>query len=339
VSGRRGDPLPRRQILVGDARDRLRELPTSSIDTIITSPPYFALRDYGHRDQLGLEFDVHAWVKNLVGVCDELARVLKPGGSLWINIADSYSNHPRQGAAKKGLLLGPQRLAIALAEAGWLVRNHAVWSKTNPMPSSVRDRLSTGHEIILLCTRSPRYFFDLDAIRVPVVTKPAKRHKNLDYQYLPDDVLPIGGDVDDNRGLNKLKAEGMAGHPLGKNPGDVWHISTAGYRGAHFATFPVALVERPLLATCPEKVCAVCGTPWRRKPADRTRTPVQIGSLMAVCTCTGDTRPGVVLDPFLGTGTVALAAETHSRDWVGIELNPTFAALAAERLAAWRRKK
>jgi site-specific DNA-methyltransferase (adenine-specific) len=339
VSGRRGDPLPRRQILVGDARDRLRELPTSSVDTIITSPPYFALRDYGHQDQLGLESDAHGWVKNVVSVCDELARVLKPSGSLWINIADSYSNHQRQGAAKKSLLLGPQRLAIALAEAGWLVRNNAVWSKTNPMPSSVRDRLSTGHETILLCTRSPRYFFDLDAIRIPVVTTAKKRHRASDYQYLPDDVLPAGGDVDDNRGLNKLKAEGMAGHPLGKNPGDVWHISTAGYRGAHFATFPVALVERPLLATCPEKVCAVCGTPWRRKAVDRSRRPPTVGPLVPACECDSNIRPGVVLDPFFGAGTVGIAAEMHGRNWIGIELNPAFAALAAERVATWRRKK
>lgn len=330
--------LPVGQILVGDVRERLAELPDGSIDTIITSPPYYNLRNYGHSDQLGLEENINGWVKNLVDVCDGLARVLKPGGSLWLNVADSYSSHHSQGAAKKSLLLGPQRLAIALGEAGWIVRNQIIWAKTNPMPSSVGDRLSCGYEAVLLLVRSPWYFFDLDAIRQPLVTTAKPKRSAEGYQYLPHHALPPDVGFDDDRGLNRLKAEGRAGHPLGKNPGDVWQLSTAGYRGAHFATFPISLVERPLLATCPEKVCATCGTPWLRKPVNRKRAAPMIGRLQPGCQCGGATRPGVVLDPFYGAGTVGLAAEIHGRDWIGIELNPEYAALAEDRLAKWRER-
>jgi DNA modification methylase len=308
------------------------------VDTVITSPPYFSLRDYGHSGQLGLEADVDAWVANLVSVCDELARVLKPTGSVWLNVADSYSAHPRQGAAKKSLLLGPQRLAIALSKANWVLRNQVIWAKTNPMPSSVGDRLSCAHEVVLFLVRCRRYFFDLDAIRQPLISEQPKRRRARAYRYLPEHAKPPDG-ADDNLGLGALKAAGIAGHPLGKNPGDVHAIPTAGYRGAHFATFPLALVERPLLATCPEKVCTACGAPWTREPVNRNRRPAVIGSLRPGCGCGAATRPGVVLDPFCGSGTTPLAAEMHGRDWVGIELNPTFAAMAEDRLAAWREQQ
>lgn len=339
MSARPVSPLPLGQILIGDVRNRLAELPTSSVDTVITSPPYFNLRNYGHPGQLGLEADVHGWVAGLVDVCDVLARVLKPSGSLWLNVGDSYSNHPQQGAAKKCLLLGPERLSIALAEAGWIIRNRVVWAKTNPMPSSIADRLSCSHEIVLLLVRSQRYFFDLDAIRQPLTSQTRKRPSATAYRYLPDDALPPDAGFDDDRGLNRLKAEGRAGHPLGKNPGDVWWLSTAGYRGAHFATFPVSLVERPLLATCPERVCAACGAPWQREPVNRGLVVPVLGRLQPACGCGADTAPGVVLDPFMGAGTVALAAEMHARNWVGVELNPTYAALARQRLTKWQEQR
>ena len=339
MSGPNQARLPLGQILIGDVRDRLGELPPSSVDTIITSPPYYALRDYGHEDQLGLESNVNGWVKHLVGICDELARVLKPTGSLWLNVGDGFSNHPRQGAAKKSLLLGPQRLAVALAEAGWSIRNQVIWAKNNPMPSSVGDRLSCGYEVVLLCVRTRRYFFDLDAIRVPATTRQKKRPNAAQYQYLPEEAVPDGADVDLNQGLNHMKAEGQAAHPLGKNPTDVWMLPTAHFRGAHFATFPVSLVERPLLAGCPERVCTACGTPWERTPVDRTRRVPVLGQLVPSCNCDAGTRPGIVLDPFMGAGTVALTAEMHGRNWVGIELNPAFAAMAQFRLDQWRRER
>jgi DNA modification methylase len=330
--------LPLGQILVGDVRERLAELPPESVDCVITSPPYFGLRDYGRRGQLGMEANVDGWVASLVEICDGLARVLKPSGSLWLNVGDGYSSHPRQSAAKKSLLLGPQRLAVALTEAGWIVRNQVIWAKTNPMPSSVSDRLSCGYEVVLFLVRSKHYYFDLDAIRQPLVSRQPKRTSALGYRYLPESAKPPEG-ADDNQGLNALKARGIAGHPLGKNPGDVWAIPTAGYRGAHFATFPLTLVERPLLATCPEKVCAACAAPWVREPVNRKRQPPVIGKLRPDCDCRAPAMPGVVLDPFMGSGTVALAAEQHGRNWVGIELNPQYATLAHQRLTRWREQQ
>jgi DNA modification methylase len=330
------DHLPLGQILLGDARERLAEIPEGSVDCVITSPPYFALRDYGHPEQIGLESDVDGWVRALVDICRQLARVLKPGGALWLNVGDGYSNHVRQGAPPKGLLLGPQRLALALAEDGWIMRNQIIWAKTNPIPSSVADRFSCGYEVLFLLVRSRHYFFDLDAVRVPPRSRAGRRTDVEGYRYLPEEALPEGGGVDDNRGLNRMKGSGKVAHPLGKNRGDVWNLSTAAYRGEHFASFPLGLVETPLLATCPEKVCAECGTPWGREKVDRDQDPPRLGSLKPACTCDAETMPGVVLDPFMGSGTVALAAEQHGREWIGCELNPVYVALARQRLAEWR---
>lgn len=165
---------PRNTILVGDAASRLAELEDSSVDCVITSPPYFRLRDYQHTGQLGLEATVQAWVEGLRPVLRQLARVLVPTGSVWLNLGDTYSTHPRQGAPAKSLLLGPERLALALIKDGWTVRNKIVWAKTNPIPSSVPDRLSTTHEVIYLLTRHKRYFFDLDAVRQPPKTAPSR---------------------------------------------------------------------------------------------------------------------------------------------------------------------
>ena len=312
--------LPRNTILLGDARQRLRELPSSSVDCVITSPPYFAVRDYGHAQQLGHEADVCAWVDQLRGLFLDATRVLKPTGSLWLNLGDGYARHPSDGASRKSLLLGPERLALVLVEDGWLLRNKVVWAKTNPMPSSVTDRLSCTYEVLYFFTRSPRYYFDLDAVRVPLRTAQHQTTRDPERAYPPSGISRQGRTINDNRGLSRLKAVGLAGHPLGKNPGDVWSLPTAGFRGAHFATFPAALVERPLLATCPPAICCACGRPVTNRP----------------CSCSAPTQPGVVLDPFLGSGTVAVVAERIGRDWLGIELNPAYVALAEQRITRAR---
>lgn len=289
--------LPRNRVLVGDARRVLARLPAASVDCVITSPPYFQLRDYGIDGQIGLEASVGEWVDELRLVAQGLARVLRPTGSFWLNLGDTYARRESFGGPRKSLLLAPERLLLALAADGWIVRNKIVWAKTNPMPHSVTDRLSNSYEVIYFLTRQPSYFFSLDAIRVPHRSRAKGRPGS---GYPPPGVTPPltrdprGG----NRGLVSLKARGMVGHPLGRNPGDVWTLASANFRGAHFATFPPALIERPLLAACPER--------------------------------------GVVLDPFFGSGTVGMVAERHRRDWVGIELNPAFAKLAEKRLTADR---
>jgi site-specific DNA-methyltransferase (adenine-specific) len=348
ASSHSANSLPRNQILIGDARTRLAELPTESVDCVITSPPYFALRDYGRPDQLGLEPTVDDWVASLIKVSAEVERVLKPSGSYWLNVADSYSHHPKEGAPKKSLLLGPQRLALALVAQGWILRNHVIWSKTNPMPSNVTDRLSCTHESVFLLTKQRRYFFDLNPIRQPLKNRrvhgrkrPSRGELTGARIYPPVGVLPRRSERahDINDGLGKMRATGQLGHPLGKNPGDVWAMGTAAYHGEHFATFPGRLVEQPLISTCPERTCSVCGVPWQRAKQQHGGRWLAVGPLKADCACRAGWRPGVVLDPFMGSGTVAVTAEQHRRDWIGIELNPDYAALAHTRLAEWRAKQ
>lgn len=159
--------LPRNAILPGDARTVLASLLPESVDCVVTSPPYFRLRDYGAAGQLGQEATVEEWVANLRAVMRGVGRVLKPHGSVWLNVADGYSRHPGTGVPPKGMLLAPERLALALAADGWLVRNKVVWAKPNPLPQSAVDRLSPTYEVVFLLTKQPDYFFDLDAIRVP----------------------------------------------------------------------------------------------------------------------------------------------------------------------------
>ena len=322
--------LPLDQVVIGDARRVLRELPAESVDCIITSPPYFRLRNYQRDGQIGLEACIDDYARELRQVARHLARVLKPGGALWLNLGDTYSRGAREGAESKSLMLAAERVALALIGDGWILRNKVVWAKTNPMPTSVRDRLSCTHEVVYFFVRSRRYFFDLDAIRVPHRSRVGRPAGVKSSWSVPEGWR--GPSTGSNNGLNRLKARGLVGHPLGKNPGDVWQLSTAGYRGAHHAVFPEKLVERPLLATCPEKVCSRCGRPWRRSSVRELGRLAVAGALRPDCECRAASRPGIVLDPFLGSGTVAAVAARHGRSWIGIELNPDFAHLTGERL-------
>lgn len=315
---RDGEPrgVPRNCILTGDALTMLRGLPDASVDCVVTSPPYFQLRNYGIPGQLGLGPTIDGWVADLRQVLREVAPVLLPTGSLWLNLGDSFSRHKKYGAPPKSLLLAPERLLLALAQDGWLVRTKVIWAKTNPMPSSVTDRLSLTHEVIYHLVRQRHYFFDLDAIRIPHRSTGSKRVRVPQHQPAIG-AAPLAAT---RGGLRELHAAGRAGHTLGKNPGDVWQIATQGYRGAHFATFPPELVRRPILATCPAVVCTACGAGQK----------VATGTLQ--CSCKAPARRGLVLDPFCGVGTVGLVARELRRDWLGIELNPDYVRLAEERL-------
>lgn len=320
----------RNVILVGDAREQLRRLPAVSVDCVVTSPPYFALRNYGVRGQLGLERSVLEWLGNLLCVIEEVARVLKPAGTLWLNLGDSYSRREAQGAPPKGLVLAPERLLLALAARGWTVRNKVVWAKPNPMPASVRDRLTSSWEPVYVLTRSRHYFFDLDAIREPHRSVRSAGGRRLRGTRPPAWAGPLAGT---QSGLDVLHAHGLPGHPLGKNPGDVWTVPAGRGRGGHHATFPEALLRRPILAGTPERVCVACGLAWERARIGRVVGRLALlGALAPVCLCGAAHRPGVVLDPFMGSGTVSVVAESLGRDWVGIELNPRFAEQAERRI-------
>lgn len=319
---------PRNLILIGDALARLRELADSSVDTIVTSPPYFNLRDYHVAGQLGQEAHVEEWVNGLRDVARECQRVLAPHGSFWLNLGDSYSTHERFGAPRKSLLLGPERVARALIADGWLLRNKIIWAKSNPLPSPARDRLTTAHEYVYLFVKRSSYYFDLDAIREPLVS--SGRRARSGSRTPARELGRLSGSRD---GLLRLTREGRSGHPLGKNPSDVWRLGSSSYRGAHFATFPAELVRRPILAGCPPMVCTSCGRPWRRSTAPVVYVDGQPQARPFVsCGCGAPTRPGLVLDPFGGSGTVAEVARSLGRDWLLIELNPDYARLARTRL-------
>jgi site-specific DNA-methyltransferase (adenine-specific) len=323
--------VPRNRVLVGDARRQLARLPDSSIDQVITSPPYFRLRDYQITGQLGLEAHVDDWADQLQAVARQLKRVLVTTGSLWLNLGDTYSTHASQGAAPKSLLLGPERLVLALLADGWLLRNKIIWQKANPMPSSARDRLTCSWEAIYVLVRQRHYFFDLDAIRQPHTSQ---HHGRVRPDFTRPSVREAwrGPNGDDASGLDALKARGIVGHPLGKNPGDVWRLASSNYRGAHHATFPVPLVERIIRAGCPEACCVSCTKPWRRQLIRSLGGTAVRGALGPSCDCQAQSEPGLVLDPFFGAGSTAVAAERLHRDWLGIELNPAFAELAERRI-------
>ncbi|MGC1165826.1 MAG: site-specific DNA-methyltransferase [Solirubrobacterales bacterium] len=329
--------LPRNRVLTGDARRVLSGLLPESVDCCITSPPYAnGLRDYGAPGQLGQEPTITEYVDRLRSVLRLVRQTLKDSGSLWLNLGDAYSKHPRHGAPRGGLLLAPQRLALALAADGWIVRNVAIWHKPNPLPQSAADRLSPTYEVVVFATKSRRYFFDLDAIRIPHRSanraRPQARERRRRYQG-------------NNTGLGRLKAAGRVGNRNGKNPGDVWTVTTAADRLGHQATFPKGLIERPILAACPERICVQCDRAWTRptriksrRTSEGMRHVREVGALRR-CDCFAPTRPGVVLDPFMGTGTTAVVAEQLGRDWLGIELNPTFTKLAEDRLCFARRAR
>jgi DNA modification methylase len=323
---------PRNQIIVGDAAQQLTTLLDSSVDMVLTSPPYFRLRDYHASGQLGLEGNVEEWVTALRGIARQLHRVLVPTGSFWLNVSDTYSTDARQGGGRKSLLLGPERLALALLQDGWLLRNKIVWQKANPMPSSVRDRLTCTWEALYVFVKQADYVFDLDGIRQPHKTAhPAAKRGHVRDRNREAWRGPNG---DDASGLAAMKAEGRVGHPLGKNPGDVWRIASSNYRGAHHATFPVALADRAIRAGAPERRCTRCRAPWRRQTIRSLGGTAVRSALGPTCACGAASEPGLVLDPFFGAGTTGVAARALGRDWLGIELNPEFAALAEQRIEA-----
>ena len=209
------------------------------------------------------------------------------------------------------------------------MRNRVVWAKTTPLPSPIADRLTNGYEFVYHLVKQPRYFYDLDSIRLPLASslKPKSRGGVT--------VTPIAvlGDLAGPRlGLAKLAAEGRTGHPLGRNPTDVWSLPPGRSVGGHFATFPQALARRPILATCPERVCTKCQQSWRRStmPVREVDGKPQPRALVS-CKCGSSTRPGLVLDPFAGSGTTLRVARDLGRDALGIELAPRFAQLARER--------
>ncbi|MBT2233202.1 site-specific DNA-methyltransferase [Nonomuraea sp. NEAU-A123] len=316
-------------LYLGDARDVLAELPASSVDCIVTSPPYYGLRDYGVEGQYGQEPTPTTYAETLRATFSEARRVLADDGTLWLNIGDCYAANSdgwargvdfnqhqpiirprsRLSMPPKNLLGMPWRVAFALQEDGWILRNAIVWHKPNAMPQSVLDRVSTRHEMIFLLVKQRRYWFDLDAIREPYTGDRPLSRRARDSGNKPNSIAtpwpPKGkyqGDEDafcgKNHG-NAMLATGRrhtAANERGRNPGDVWSISTRPLKAAHFAAFPIDIPLRAIAAGC---------------------------------------RPGgTVLDPFAGAATTALAARQLDRRFLGIEISEAFCDLARARIVA-----
>jgi DNA modification methylase len=307
-------------LYLGDAREVLAEMPDRSADCVVTSPPYWGKRDYCVAGQYGHEPDPGAYVENLRATFAEARRVLADDGTCWLNLGDSYSaggggvtgkhaylgrnlvGRRAEGIPPKNLLGLPWRVAFALQEDGWILRNAIVWYKPNAMPESVRDRLNCRHELIFLLVKQPNYWFDLDPIRIPhadgrQTDRPTTRRKSAPPSRhdsaRPPKYGPHAREV--TAAQRYSDGRGRRAHPNGRNPGDMWSIPTRPYAGPHFAAFPPELPRRCIAAGC--------------KPG------------------------GTVLDIFTGSGTTGLAAVQLGRRFAGIELSPAFAHLAAERLS------
>lgn len=304
------------RILCGDALEMLRTLPDNSVHCCVTSPPYYALRDYGVDGQIGREDTPAQYVARLTGVFSEVRRVLRPSGTLWLNIADTYAgkgnqgdsvdpkypngrtgqtvaiNRRVEGCKAKDMIGIPWMLAFALRDSGWYLRSDIIWMKANPMPESCKDRPSRCYEHVFLLTKSRSYYYDAAAIAEPVAesTPMRMRRKFGKNKYSAG----IPGQA--HQHLNDYRPNGYAEEdiPLLRNKRDVWQINSVPYKGAHFAAYPPKLVETCLLAGCPQD--------------------------------------GIVLDPFLGSGTTAAVAKQMGRHYIGIELNPDYCELAKQRI-------
>lgn len=291
-------------LLRGDCLVELARIPDESVDAIVTSPPYYGLRDYGHEGQGGQEETPDAYVEWLCSVFDELARILKPTGTAWLNIGDSYANDAKWGRATGGKsaqdlhgstgigrakrrtgipmksLMGiPWRVALALQARGWIIRSDVIWEKPNAMPESVKDRPTKSYEHLFMLTRSARYFYNHDALREPAIK--GASGSRFDTGKTATHQLARSSKADRlEDGKRSLR--------------DVWRIATRPYKGAHFATFPIELARR----------CVVASTP----------------------------PGGCVVDPFAGSGTTLESAYLEGFESIGIELTPDYWPLIEARI-------
>ncbi|WP_198805848.1 DNA-methyltransferase [Leptolyngbya sp. BL0902] len=227
-------------VLNGEALEVLKNFPSSIVQTVVTSPPYYGQRDYCADDQIGMEQTPEEYIERLVNIFDEVKRVLREDGTLWLNIGDKYIN---------GNLAGlPWRLAIALKERGWLLRSDIIWHKPNAMPSSVQNRPTTDHEYIFLFAKNSKYFYDADSIREPHVTFSEKSKMKGGRNHLgKEGGTPEQGKNSGNSNLHRGRWD-QAFHPKGRNKRTVWEVPLSKFREAHFAVFPEKLIEPCILA-------------------------------------------------------------------------------------------
>lgn len=232
------------QVICGEALEIAQRLPTNTVDSIVTSPPYYQQRDYGSDLQIGQEISPSAYVERLVQLFAELRRVVKPTGCVWMVIGDKYV---------KGELMGmPWRVCFGLKDTGWILRSDCIWHKPNAMPSSVKSRPTTDHEYIFLFSHGKDYFYDADAIREPHVTFSEKsKMKGGRKHFGKRGGTPENGKNGGDNNLHDGRWD-QAFHPKGRNKRTVWSIPLSKFRKAHFAVYPESLVENCIKSTCPE---------------------------------------------------------------------------------------
>ena len=309
-------------ILNGNVNDKLKEIESDSIQCVVTSPPYWGLRDYGTADQLGLEETPEEYVENMVKVFREVKRVLKNDGTVWLNLGDSYASNtigdnrtndqlatkstlgPKKdglnpdNSARESIIKGvrktnhglkpkdlvgiPWRVAFALQADGWYLRQDIIWHKPNPMPESVTDRCTKSHEYIFLLSKSAKYFYDADAIK----------EKAVGERWGGNNPMNVNNSKDTENIHNGLTRERDMEFET-RNKRSVWKINTKPYKEAHFAVFPPKLPE--------------------------------------LCIKAGSSEGDVILDPFFGSGTTGWVAQRLGRKWIGIELNPEYIKIAEKR--------
>ena len=410
------------RIIHGDAVQVLKRIPDNSVDMVMTSPPYWGLRDYGmdaykiwdgetgcmHEwmrgcsyydrprhgmnssvmkvsrvaeasgkiqesmvcckcgawyGQLGMEPSPEMYVTHLMQVFRELKRVLKPSGSFYLNMGDTYArkNLGRQ-VSRKSLCMIPERVALAMINDGWILRNKIIWYKPNSMPSSAKDRLSNTWEYLFHFVKRQKYYYNLEAVREPY-TGPMNR-------WGGEKLRASGKSAwDEATGQNTYRNRNMRPNPDGKNPGDLFKIPTRPFPEAHFSVYPEKLCEAPIKAACPEYVCKKCGQPGRQvvsikpdldafnirvrdvsrgriKSADRRASEAEIRKyeekkyrsqlrelvIAEGCKCNSGFEPGIVLDPFCGSGTTCLVAKKLGRYFTGIDINGKYCEMAERRL-------
>jgi DNA modification methylase len=291
------------EIILGDALDVMRGMPDACVDCIITSPPYYGLRDYGVAGQIGNENNPAEYIDRLIFIFNEARRMLKDSGTLWVIIGDSYSGSgkghgsmnalvasrptkaTRSNLPPKSLIGIPWRFALAMQERGWILRQDIIWNKPDVMPESVKDRFTKSHEYIFLFAKTGRYYFNQNAVKEPALC--AKTDARMGYGRLHY--------CGKREGAPGTGQENFAYVSEYRNKRSVWNVSNKGFDGEHFAVFPEKLIIPCIKAGCPEN--------------------------------------GIVLDPFIGSGTTALTAIKLDRRFIGIEINPEYHKLASSRAA------
>jgi len=336
----------------GDAIEIMKEWHDRKIQvqTCVTSPPYWGLRDYKTDGQYGLEKTFEEYVNTMVRVFRAVKNILRDDGTLWLNLGDTIKGKQLQGI--------PWRVAFALQADGWYLRQDIIWSKPNPMPESITDRCTKAHEYVFLLAKSERYYFDNEAVK-----EASQKFKNEGPRTRTKGSGIAFEDAKKNGGGNQCEVTAT------RNRRSVWHVATRPYSGAHFATFPPALITPCILAgTSAKGCCSKCGAPWKRVVGrndvdnkanevikasnvpglkrgtshDRVRQlsgstyqHVRGGTLgwQPSCDCEAEVTPCTVLDPFMGSGTVAGVSMKHGRRYLGCEINPDSIKLQTDRIS------